>query len=158
MEVALSLSWLLLGLTCTLVSVNKLKNKIKNKTTKKRNKTEIPGGGSEQCGQVLRVTDMALRPPVTMYRVHHTSPSLLSTLLAPTGWLQGKEILLLPERSAAASTEGNSTRSGMSGRGVECGRGGVRGVGGGHFSFAERSTALGQGLTAAGPPVGGKRR
>lgn len=88
MEVALSLSWLLLGLACALVSVNKLKIKLKRKTG-------IPGGGSEQHSQVLRVTDMALWPPVTMYRVHHTSPSLLSTLLAPTGWLQGKEFLLL---------------------------------------------------------------
>lgn len=110
MEVALSLSWLLLGLACTLVSVNKLKIKL-------RAKTGIPGGGNEQCSQVLHVTDMALGPPVTIYRVHHThpSPSLLNTLLAPTGWLQRKEFLLLP----AASMEGNSTQSGMSGRGVE---------------------------------------
>lgn len=113
MEVALSLSWLLLGLACALISVNKLKIKLKTKTG-------IPGGGSKQCSQVLRVTDMALWPPVTIYRVHHTSPSLLSTLLAPTGWLQRKEFLLLPETCAAASMEGNSTQSGMSGRGVEC--------------------------------------
>lgn len=65
MEVALSLSWLSLGLACALISVNKLKIKLKSKTG-------IPGGGSEQCSQVLRVTDMALRPPVTMYRVQHT--------------------------------------------------------------------------------------
>lgn len=113
MEVALSLSWLLLGLTCALFLVNKLKIKLKTKTG-------IPGGGSEQRSQVLRVTDMALWPPVTMYRVHLTSPSLLNTLLAPTGWLRRQEILLLPETCAAASMEGNSTQSGMSGRGVEC--------------------------------------
>lgn len=107
MEVALSLSWLLLGLACTLVSVNKLKIKL-------RTKTGIPGGGNEQCSQVLHVTDMALGPPVTIYRVHHTSiPSLLNTLLAPTGWLQRKEFLFsfqrpeqqLPWRETAPSQE-----------------------------------------------------
>lgn len=146
MEVALSLSWLSLGLACALISVNKLKIKLKPKTG-------IPGGGSERCSQVLCVTDMALWPPVTMYRVQHTyPPSLPSTLPAPTGWLQMKEFILLPETCTAASIEGNSTQSGMSGRGAEC-----EGRGVGHFGLAKRSTALGQGLTAAGPPVRGEK-
>lgn len=121
MEVALSLSWLRLFFffawshLCTHLS-KQTRNKIRKQ---KKIITGIPGQGSEQCSQALRVTDVAPRPPVTMYRVHHTSPSLLSTLLAPTGWLQWKEALLLPGTCTAASMEGNSTQSGMSGRGVE---------------------------------------
>lgn len=114
MEVALSLSWLLLGLACTLVSVNKLKIKL-------RTKTGIPGGGNEQCSQVLHVTDMALGPPVTMYRVHHTSIPLSPKHTPCSNGLAAEEGVSSPSRDeAAASMEGNSTQSGMSGRGVEC--------------------------------------
>lgn len=99
MEVALSLSWLLLGLACALVSVNKLKIKL-------RTKTGIPGGGNEQCSQVLRVTDMALGPPVTIYRVHHTSIPLSPKHTPCSNGLAAEEGVSSPPRDLSSSFHG----------------------------------------------------
>lgn len=106
MEVALSLSWLLLGLACTLISVNKLKIKLetKNWNSRRRQQARQPGSPCNRHGAAAS-SHYVQSPSYIPLSPKHTPCSNGLAAAEGVSFSSQRPVQQLPRRETAPSQE-----------------------------------------------------